>query len=186
MDADEIVIVDCDTERPALIDRLVPNQLAHKSSRTSNKRVVNEHQTCVTSPRVLRRHVPRSVTFSDLLRMQDWLSWTRAQRKLLDLGGSESHASRKGRNRRGCRTSNDVQTGRWNDDVSVLSPHGGFSTHVIVSSAVPMLSIKDSERCKQRSTSPRSRWHEAFAVDRRPCDEPEGTFVMGPFRCKNW
>ena len=97
--------------------------MAHqvKSSRASKKSAVHEYHTCVKFLRVLRRFV----TFSEWLRMQDWKSWdsgateTDHQKALQSVLSAVQKVMP--RSKGGCRTRNDVRTGRWDDNVCVPS-----------------------------------------------------------------
>ena len=131
-----------------------------------------KNRTCV-SLRVLRRHLPRSVTLSEWLRKQDWS--TRERRTQLDLqrrfqsvfvGVSESHASRKGGHQHVSKTRSDVQTGGWNDDVCIPRRVSvpKRCTNVVEHQRTP--------RCVNCS-------NEAFATDRRLATSPKGQTVVG-------
>ena len=146
--------------------------MAHrvKSSRASKKSAVHEYHTCVTFLRVLRRFV----TFSEWPRMQGWKSWILERRKLITRGtsvcpvsGSESHASLKG----GCRTRNDVRTGRWDDDLCVLSRMDA-STSRMVQYLRPR--VVEHHRTQGTASNDRFRYEH----------DPKGHLLWDPFDAK--
>ena len=139
------------------------------------KKQVHEYHTCATFLRVLRRHFPRPVTFFGVV--------TDAGLVIVDSGTPETVSSpealrqsvlfafqkvvlcSRGGNRRGSRTSNDVQTG-WNDDLCVVSRVDAntarmvqYFRHRINRCPTVVGHQRNSGHCKQRLTSPRTRWH---------------------------
>ena len=147
------------------------------SSRTSKKSTVHESHTSVMFSRVLRRHLP---TICDIFEVA-----LDAGLVIVDSGATETVGSPEALQLMGGRRGRTLSYG-------CQPPHGWFGTCVIESTGVRMLLSIKGPRALQATVDFATNTMTYVCVNCSNgsicdgCDEPNGTSVMGPDRCKDW